>query len=128
MKKLVLGLSILGGMTFAIAQDSNSSMQCSKECCHRKEGKKAPSQAEIIEKMKKDLELTEAQVKKIQDLHNKENKEREAKKEQHKAKIKERHEIKKKEMKSILTSEQYKKWEEQMEKRKNEKMKRNPIK
>lgn len=127
MKKLVLGIAILGGMAFAIAQDSGN-FSTHREHCHKKEGKKLPSKAEKLERMKKDLGLTDAQIEKIQALHNKEEKARVVQREQNKAKKEARFEENRKEMKSILTPEQYKKWEEQMTKRKNKKMKREPRK
>lgn len=121
MKKLVLGLSLLGGLVFAQAQDTNvpqppKGEKCQK--CSHKKGEK--SQEGHLDRMKQELNLSDKQVAQIKALHEKGQKEREQERTQQKEKFEQRRENHKKEMKKILTADQYKKWEEKMEKGKPE--------
>lgn len=69
MKKLVLGLAVLGGVALSSAQETSSKPKCEhSQCC--KGGKQ--SKQDRVEKMKKDLNLSDAQVKKINKLYEKE--------------------------------------------------------
>ena len=64
--------------------------------------------------MKKDLNLSDAQVKKINKLYEKEQDVREKDRAKDKSKTEARKEKHRSQMKSILTEEQYQKWEDNM--------------
>ena len=116
MKKLVLGLAVLGGVLFTSAQESSSKPKCEhSQCC--KGGKQ--SKQDRVEKMKKDLNLSDAQVKKINKLYEKEQDVREKDRAKDKSKTEARKEKHRSQMKSILTEEQYQKWEENMKRMKS---------
>ena len=111
MKKLVLGLAVLGGVALSSAQETSSKPKCEhSQCC--KGGKQ--SKQDRVEKMKKDLNLSDAQVKKINKLYEKEQDVREKDRAKDKSKTEARKEKHRSQMKSILTQEQYQKWEENM--------------
>ncbi len=71
--------------------------------------------------MKKDLNLSDAQVKKINKLYEKEQDARGKDRAKDKSKTEARKEKHRSQMKSILTEEQYQKWEENMKSIKKDK-------
>lgn len=110
MKKLVLGLAVLGGVLFTSAQDTSLKQKCEhSQCCKGKQSNK-----DRIEKIQKELNLSDAQVKKISKLYEKEQVSREKERADDKSKAETKKEKHRLQMKSILTAEQYQKWEENM--------------
>lgn len=124
MKKLVLGLSVLGSLAFTQAQIPNAPSEPRQERVayqnsKNKDLKKGENQkGNHLERMKTELNLTDKQVSQIKALKEKQQKEREKEMAQQKAKFEQKREAYKKEMKKILTADQFQKWEEQGEKRK----------
>lgn len=120
MKKLVLGLAVLGGMVFASAQEvkMQSSEKGLKKERHFKKGafqhgkKNNFSHEDRLERIKKDLNLSDSQVSQLKALHEKNQKEREKGMEQMKIKAEARRKEHQEQMKSILTAEQYQKWQD----------------
>ena len=110
MKKLVLGLAVLGGVLFTSAQDTSLKQKCEhSQCCKGKQSNK-----DRIEKIQKELNLSDAQVKKISKLYEKEQVSREKERADDKSKAETKKEKHRLQMKSILTAAQYQKWEENM--------------
>lgn len=128
MKKIFLTVAFgFAALTFAQQQQANPEMK--KQNWEDRKVKMQEKQQNHLEKMQKDLNLSEQQVKQIKDLQNKEFADREANFKQKEAMRAEKmKEMKAKkdthdaEMKKILTPEQYQKWEKQrdenMQKRK----------
>ncbi|WP_417427648.1 hypothetical protein [Halpernia sp.] len=137
MKKLFLSMAFVGLGTFAMAQQTESSTNNMKRGDMKQNMEM--KQQKHLDKMKTELNLTDAQVLKIKALQQKMSDERKAKMADRKAaKMNKRGDVKN-EMKQILTPEQYTKWETKMHdkmakmkgkrmNRKNGGMNNNPMK
>ncbi len=116
MKKIFVGLFLLGTMSMALAQqtpDNQKNMEQRKAEMQKKH-------QERIDEMKKDLNLSDAQVQKMNVLHQKNQEDRMRRMEQrHQQRIemKKKHEQMDNEMKQILTPEQYQKWQTKRQER-----------
>lgn len=114
MKKLVLGLALIGVGTFAMAQQRTMPAKDDQQTKEMMEQKKAEHLAE----MQKELNLSQAQVAQLKALHEKHQAQREAQRKENQELRKQKMEAFKKdkqqmdnEMRQILTPEQYAKWE-----------------
>lgn len=120
MKKLVLGLALLSGVLSISAQQEPHNNHHHKEgMCQCKKMHKKPSPEEKMAKMKQELNLSDAQVKKIKELHEKKKVEHEKAMKKNREAAEKKRNAYKKQMKAILTAEQYKKWEESKPKGRN---------
>lgn len=125
MKKLLLSMAIFGLGTFAMAQQKQGMDRAQKA---EKMESMEVRQAKQVEKMKTELNLTDAQVAKINALHAKGQAERNAKKQSSEAKkamMMEKRAKADNEMKQILTPAQFTKWEQN--KKKNMEMRKNKM-
>ena len=124
MKKIFLTLA-LGIATITFAQQGNPEMK--KQNWEDRKVQMQEKQQKHLEKMKQDLNLSEAQVKQIKDLQDKEFADREANFKQKEAmraekmkEMKAKRDAHNAEMKKILSPEQYQKWEKQRDEKMQE--------
>ncbi|MDX1652700.1 MAG: Spy/CpxP family protein refolding chaperone [Brumimicrobium sp.] len=111
MKKLIVSALFIGLCSVQYGFSQNAEEKIEKRNEHH------------VETMKKELDLTEDQAKKLEAIHDKYKAKEEAQREQMKAlreEMKKLREAKHEEVKAILTPEQAKKMEEKMEERKEE--------
>ncbi|MDO5615949.1 MAG: hypothetical protein Q4G16_07155 [Cruoricaptor ignavus] len=111
MKKLVLSLAIVGFGVFAMAQQTG-------EISAERKAKMEQKRAEHMAEMKKELNLTNAQVEKINALHAKHKAQNQELRQKNSEVAKQNRQQKEAEMKAILTPEQYTKWQEKKQERK----------
>ena len=124
MKKIFLTLA-LGIATITFAQQGNPEMK--KQNWEDRKVQMQEKQQKHLEKMKQDLNLSEAQVKQIKTLQDKEFADREANFKQKEAmraekmkEMKAKRDAHNVEMKKILSPEQYQKWEKQRDEKMQE--------
>lgn len=125
MKKLLLSMAIFGLGTFAMAQQKQGMDRAQKA---EKMESMEVRHAKQVEKMKTELNLTNAQVAKINALHAKGQAERNVKKQSSEAKkamMMEKRAKADNEMKQILTPAQFTKWEQN--RKKNMEMRKNKM-
>lgn len=110
MKKLLFSMAILGLGTFAMAQKTESNMKMNSPEMKQKMEMK---QQQHLDKMKTDLNLSDAQVIQIKEMQEKQHQQRRAKMDAAKSKnaMMKNRGAANDEMKSILTPAQYEKWQ-----------------
>ena len=104
MKKLVLSLALVGAFGFASAQEAPREHDCHRPE-HRKMGKGKEDRAKRLE----ELNLSDKQAKQVEELRK-----------EHRAEKEKLHEKHQRKLKKILTPEQYEKWQSNHPKRKDE--------
>lgn len=104
MKKLVLSLALVGAFGFASAQEAPK-----EHGCHRSEQRKMEKGKEDRAKRLEEFNLSEKQTKQLEELRK-----------EHRAEKEKLHEKHQRKLKKILTPEQYEKWQSSHLKRKDE--------
>lgn len=104
MKKLVLSLALVGAFGFASAQETRK-----EHGCHSSEQRKMEKVKECIAKRLEELNLSEKQTKQLEELRK-----------EHRAEKEKLHEKHQRKLKKILTPEQYEKWQSSYPRRKDE--------
>ena len=105
MKKLILSLALVGAFGFVSAQEAPK-----EHGCHRSEQRKIGKGKEDRAKRLEELNLSEKQTKQLEELRK-----------EHRAEKEKLHEKHQRKLKKILTPEQYEKWQSSHPKRKDEK-------
>ena len=104
MKKLVLSLALVGAFGFASAQEAPREHEC-----HRSEQRKMGKGKEDRAKRLEELNLSDKQAKQVEELRK-----------EHRAEKEKLHEKHQRKLKKILTPEQYEKWQSSHSKKKDD--------